>query len=444
MVPGRRRCWIDRGRAITPALLLLLGLAVGGCEEDEFTDPEVELTAFIRANHDIMAMPEQIPYPDDNPAITERIELGRLLFFDPILSGDRDVSCAHCHHPAFAWADGRDLSIGVGGEGLGPDRVRTIGDAPTEFFTPRNSPSILDTAFNRPFSGDAPHEGRMFWDGRETTLEAQALAPIRSRDEMRHDAYLAPEALTRVLLRLQDIPEYVDLFAAAFPDVAETAVQMGDARLVINGDTYSRAIAAYERELCTADSPFDQFVRGDDSALSYAQKRGLDLFWKSGCRECHSGPMFSDFSFRVTGVQPGGAGKPPIHEGGDGTDPGRYLQTAVEADRDAFRTPTLRNVALTAPYFHTGGADSGGDYQTLRQTVEFYDRGANDEGLPLERLDPSLRPLGLTPQEIDDLVAFLESLTATRLASDRVDPTVPAEVPSGLEPPEVLPPVLTW
>ena len=438
-------------RRWTLALVSLLALAVVGCGDDDTQappDPEAELTEFIRANYMLEAMPAEISYPADNPPVEERIELGRLLFFDPILSGDEDVSCGHCHHPTFAWGDGRSTSIGVGGEGLGPDRVRTIGDEPTEFFTPRNTPSCLDTAFNTPFTGDPDWDGRMFWDGRETSLEAQARAPLRSRDEMRHDAYGGPEAVTRVVQRLQAIPEYVTGFAEAFPEDYQAIVnEYGPDfdHFVINGNTYSRAVAAYERELCTADSPFDQFVRGDDAALTYQQKRGLDVFMRSGCGDCHSGPMFSDFEFKVTGVLQGGAGKPPIHEHGDGTDFGRYLQTGDDADRHAFRTPTLRNIALTGPYFHTGGEEAGGDYQTLRQVVEFYNRGGNDEGLELMRIDPDVRPLGLTEDEIDDMVAFMESLTGERLVSDLVDPTVPLTVPSGLDPPDPLTgPVLTY
>ncbi len=435
-------------------LVLIAGLFLAsGCSDSvdppdppDPLDDEAQLTARLRADHDLQATPASIPYPDNNQPNVERIALGRLLFFDPILSGDLDVACATCHHPAFAWGDGRAVSIGVGGIGIGPDRVRGIGDLPTEFTTPRNSPTVLDAAFNRPFDGDADWEGRMFWDGRTSTLEDQARAPIRSRDEMRHDVYEAAEALTVILGRLQGIDEYVQRFNTTFPLVAAEVLDQfgpGQEELVINGDTYARAIAAYERELCSADSPFDRFANGDDAALSYSQKRGLDLFFKRGCAECHSGPMFSDYEFHALGVLQDGAGKPPIHEDGDGTDFGRNLETNVIADRYAFRTPTLRNVALMGPYFHTGGLGTGGDYETLRSIVEFHMRGGNDEGLTAEELDPLVRKVELIESEVVDLIAFMESLTATRLLSDRVDPTVPATVPSGLEPPPVLPPVFS-
>ncbi len=428
---------------LMPAAILV---GIGACSNGPSSDPEAELTARLRAELPLFETPAKIPYPEDNPPLSGRIALGRLLFFDPLLSGDDDVACATCHHPAFAWADGRDVSIGVGGVGIGPDRVRGLTGAPTEFTTPRNSPTILDAAFNRPFLGDGPSEGRMFWDGRTSSLELQAQAPIRSRDEMRHDAYTAPEALLRVLEDLRSVPEYLSLFTAAFPEDAAEVLRRfgpGNEALVINGSTYSRALAAYERELCTMDSPFDRFVRGDDAALSHSQKRGLDLFFRSGCGECHSGPMFSDYEFHVLGVKQGGAGKPPLHEDGDGTDLGRYLESGAEQDRYAFRTPTLRNVALTAPYFHTGGVGFSPGYADLRAVIDFHRRGGNDEGLAPSEVDPLLRQVELSEEDVLDLVAFLESLSAERLRSDLVDPTVPTTVPSGLTPPPVLPPALT-
>ncbi len=438
----RARTWLLL--SVTAALL------VSGCSDSSDPvpnlDPEAQLTADIRANYTLYAMPTTVAYPPNNPAIDERIALGRLVFFDPILSGDGDVACATCHHPAFAWADGRDVSIGVGGEGIGPDRVQTLPAAPFEFTTPRNSPSVLDNAFYAPFPGEDPWMGVMFWDGRTTSLEEQSRNPLRSRDEMRHDAWDAPEALTRVVELMQQVPEYVQLYAAAFPDEAEAVRQQygeENLHLVINGDTYSRAIGAYERELVTTGSPFDDFVRGDDAALTYSQKRGLDLFFRKDCAECHSGPLFSDFRFHTLGVKQGGAGKPTPDEGGDGTDLGRFRESGLPEDLYAFRTPPLRNIALTAPYFHTGGIEFDGSYATLRDVLEFHQRGGNDEGLPAEYLDPLIKPVELTEQDIVDMIAFMESLTATRLASDRVDPTVPETVPSGLTPPEVLPPVFT-
>ena len=442
--------------------VLLLGLAA--CSGDDgptepVSDEEAELTALIRSSLPLEPLPDEVAYPPDNhPGETgyaARVELGRLLFFDPLLSGNDDISCGHCHHPAFAWADGRGLSIGVGGEGLGPERERrlprgTDSMAEWEFFTPRNSPTILDVGRNAPFeNGDGPWDGRMFWDGRTSGLEAQARSPLRSRDEMRADAYDMHDAVGIVIDELRAIDEYVTLFLEAFPDAMEIfGIPEGFEEFVVNGNTYSRAVAAYERELHTVDASYDDFARGDDSALTLEQKKGLLLFHQVGCVQCHAGPNFSDFEFRALGVKQGGPGKPPIHERGDGSDVGRFNATTETqldpSNRWAFRTPSLRNVALTAPYFHTGGVGTAGDadYQTLRQVVEFFDRGGNDEGLPSESVHPFVRPLGLEEDQIDALVAFLESLTASRIASDVLDPTVPESVPSGLDPPPVLPPVL--
>lgn len=422
-----------KSRNLLPLLCFIsFALLMAGCSSDDgpsgMSSEEAALTAQIRARYgpDLVPLPSEPPYPADNsPAnagYVARVELGKMLFYDPVLSGDDDVSCGHCHHPAFAWGDGRSLSIGVGGVGLGPDRVRTVppneadGLEEFEFITPRNTPTILDIAYFVPFDGGADWAGIMFWDGRTFSLEKQARAPIRSRDEMRHDAYGGPQAVQAVCDALKGIPEYVDDFKAAFPDVLQSLVdQQLPEEGVIDADTYARAMAAYEREHYTADSPFDRFARGDDTALSMAQKRGLVLFFESGCDGCHSGStpnakaLFSDFQFHALGVAQGGPGKPPMHENGDGTDLGRYRETANPADMYAFRTPPLRNVALTAPYFHTGGEGTAGDYQTLRQVIEFFNRGGNDLGISEEELHDSMVPLGLTDQDIDDLVAFLES-----------------------------------
>ena len=437
-------------------LVATLGLSLVGCSSDD--DPvggmdgaEAELTALIRADYAdlLQPLPAEPPYPADNnpstPGYAARVELGKLLFYDPLLSGDDDVSCGHCHHPAFAWSDGRALSIGVSGSGLGPDRVRTAADAEEwEFMTPRNSPTILDIAYFAPFAGGEDWQGVMFWDGRTFSLEKQARAPLRSRDEMRHDAYGGPQAVQFVCDELKAIPEYVDRFKASFPAELQALKDQGMAEdLVVDADTYARAVSAYEREHFTVDSPFDRFARGDDTALTMAQKRGLVVFADAGCGGCHGGPLFSDFRFHALGVAQGGPGKPPIHEHGDGTDLGRYRETANPADKYAFRTPTLRNVSLTPPYFHTGGQGTAGDYQTLRQVVEFFDRGGNDLGLAPEELHESMVPLGLTEEQKDDLVAFMESLSGTRIGSGLFQVGVPESVPSGLEPPENLTPVIT-
>ena len=352
--------------------------------------------------------------------------LGRLLFFDPILGGEKDVACATCHHPDLAFADGRQFSVGAGGAGLGPGRVAS-GSSITGVaigLEPRNSPTILNAAYNGDAAGQSSHLGLQFWDGRASGLEEQARIPIMSRTEMAGDAYPAEVARDSVVARLRGIEEYVELFREAFPAESE-GLPGAD---VITIDTYGRAVAAYERELVTRNSPFDRYTRGDDGALSSEQKLGLELFFtKAVCASCHGGPMFSDFRFHVLGVPQEGDGKDLL----PGDDTGREEHTLNPLDRYAFRTPTLRNVELTAPYMHDGA------FATLDAVVRFYDQGASPRhpGVGDALVDPFVRdPLGLTNQEVAALVAFLKALTDPGSALDPMLLAVPESVPSGLEP----------
>jgi cytochrome c peroxidase len=350
------------------------------------------------------------------------VALGRLLFWDPILSGHRDVACATCHHPDFAYADGRDISLGVGAVGLGPARAdRSNGAMPA---MRRNSQTILNTAFNgddrRRGRGRGRRRGRalggipvavnqagapMFWDSRARSLEAQALEPIKALEEMRGTAYSEAEALNRVVARLRDVPEYVDLFREAFGEDAE-----------IDASRLGQAIAAFERTLVATNSPFDRFQAGDPTALTAAQQRGLTAFRNADCDQCHDGPMLSDFDLHAEGV-----GEHP---------------TVAEADtgdgRFRFRTPTLRNVALTAPYMHNG------TLATLEDVLRFYDDGRSlNPNVSTGRrrggvaqLDRNFRGVNdMTDAEMRDIVAFLEALT-----DPDFDRTIPARVPSGLPP----------
>lgn len=270
-------------------------------------------------------------------APVDRAELGRLLFWDPILSGPRDVACASCHHPDFAYADGRDLSLGAGAVGLGPERVSAAGAVMP--VVKRNAPTIVNTAFNgldrrRRRRGDdrSPRtvdstRAPMFWDNRLRSLEAQALAPLETREEMRGDAYPQEVAVDSVVARLRAIPEYRRLFEEAFGTGAEiTAARLAE------------AIAEFERTLTAMDSPVDRFRAGDTTALTSQQRRGMEECDDAGCDRCHEGPMFSDFDLRAEGV----AEHPLLTEADTGG--GRFR----------FRTPSLRNVALTAPYMHNG------------------------------------------------------------------------------------------
>jgi len=289
------------------------------------------------------------PVPTDNPLTAARVALGRRLFFDPILSADRSVACASCHLPRFAFASPDRVSVGIRGQ-------RGI----------RNAPSLLNVAYAAP----------LFWDGRAPTLEQQALLPIQNPAEL-------GSKLDAVVARLQADAEYARDFSAAYGGPASRV-------------SLARALASFQRVLLSGNSPVDRFRASDSSALTTEQRQGLWLFESKGrCWRCHSGRNFTDNRFHNTGVS---WGRAPL-------DLGRFAVTHKQADRGRFKTPTLRNVALTAPYMHDGSLPD------LKQVVEFYNRGAGAN----EHLDPLLRPLNFSPQEVAQLVAFLGALTGAPL-----------------------------
>lgn len=332
----------------------------------------------------VSALPAFVPEPHDNPRTDAKVELGRLLFWDPILSGNHDVACATCHHPAHAYADGRDVSIGVDGSGLGPARRPGSGSQPIE----RNSMTILDVAWNglgvdTPIA--VPAEAPVFWDSREHSLETQALKPLQNAQEMRGDAFTEQEILPELERRLSATPEYLARFDEVFGVGA------------VNRESIGRALAAFERTLVARGSSFDRYMGGDEDALSQAAKRGLVALIESGCTRCHSGPMFSDFKLHRLGV-PTPAGRDP--DLGDGN--GR------------FRTPSLRNVMRTGPFMHDGSLT------TLKQVFEFYTEVDKS-------LDPDLEDL--EPAGLDDIMVFLHALS-----DGDFDRSIPSEVPSGLPP----------
>jgi cytochrome c peroxidase len=346
-------------------------------------------------------------------------ELGRILFWDPILSGGRDIACASCHHPDYGYADGRQLSLGSGSAGLGPARLDTTGGAIP--VVKRNSPTILNVGFNgvddnrrrrQQFDGTIASVNQanapMFWDNRLRSLELQALEPIKALEEMRGMAYPEQEALDIVVARLQAVPEYVALFENAFGQGAPiTAPRIGE------------AIAAFERTLVAMNSPFDRFRAGDANALTPQQQRGMAEFDNAGCDRCHDGAMFSDFDLHAEGVAEHPLLAAPDEGGG----------------RFRFRTPSLRNVALTAPYMHNGMLE------TLEDVLRFYDNGRSENPDVLNggrrrqggndgvaRLDRDFQRVdNMSEREMEDIIAFLEALTDTDF-----DRTIPARVPSGL------------
>jgi cytochrome c peroxidase len=341
-------------------------------------------TLVVPPERAVSALPAFVSEPSDNPGSAAKVELGRLLFWDPILSGHRDVACATCHHPSHAYADGRDVSVGVDGSGLGPARRPGPRSQPIR----RNSMTILDVAWNglgvtTPLV--TPAQAPMFWDGRERSLETQALKPIENREEMRGDAFTEHEIVPELLRRLSAIPEYVTRFEAVFGPGALNRANIG------------RALAAFERTLVARASSFDRYMAGDEAALSQAAKRGLVALVESGCTRCHSGPMFSDFKLHRLGL-PTPPGLTP--DDGDGT--GR------------FRTPSLRNVTRTGPFMHDGS------FKTLQQVFEFYTEVDKS-------LDPDLADLA--PAGLDDITALFEALS-----DGHFDRAIPAQVPSGLPP----------
>lgn len=309
--------------------------------------------------------------PVDNPTTVEKVELGRLLFFDPVLSEDNDISCATCHHPAYGFADGLPVALGRGAQGVGPGRAGGIA-------LERNTPGLWNVGY----------ASILFWDGREESLEEQTLAPLMHRDEM---GATDSETLVAELAQVEGYPER---FEDAFGDG-------------LNIQNVQRALAAFQRTLVSNDSPFDRYAAGDVNALTPQQRRGLALF-RSGatrCFECHAAPTFSTVSLRVIGVPD--------------DDPGGGAISDVVPD-GAFKVPSLRNIALTAPYMHDGSL------ATLEEVVAFYAEGG---GRPhgMENVDHFVSGFDLTKQEQSDLVAFLLALTdESRL------PETPQEVPSGL------------
>jgi cytochrome c peroxidase len=327
-----------------------------------------------------------------------------LLFWDPILSGAEDVACATCHHPEFGYAENLDISIGVNGIGLGS--TRHFGSPNSIPFVQRNSQTILNTAFNGIDSEGRydPNTAPMFWDLRAEGLEAQALLPIITFEEMRGNAFSEEDAIDTVLDRLRAIPEYQTAFAAAFG---------GDQ--AITSDNLGKALAAFQRTLVTTDSPFDRYMRGDLNAMSRLQIEGMRQFERIGCAECHSGPMFSDYKLHVLGV-PDNRKLPESDRGFERT----Y----------AFRTASLRNLAYTAPYMHSGV------FSTLDDVLDFYDgggrggrRGRRNRTVDRDQLDPLFRRLGDVDDEEREIIAFLGALN-----DDSFDRTIPTTVPSGLHP----------
>lgn len=279
-------------------------------------------------------LPEIAEHPEDNPGLPERIDLGHKLFFEPKLSRSGIISCNTCHVVGAAGVDSRQVAIGEGAR---------VGS--------RNSPTVFNAAFLE----------SQFWDGRAPTLEEQAKGPIQAHVEMD----LTPEEAVE---RLREVG-YEPYFAAAFPGEEDP----------LTFDNIARAIAAFERTLITPGSAFDRYLEGDTTALTPLQKEGLRIFQSAGCLGCHNGVLL------------GGNGFAAFSHVEGSEDVGRAAVTGREEDRYVFRIAPLRNVALTAPYFHDGSAATLDEAVSIMGWVQLQRR--------------------FTPQEVDALVAYLESLT---------------------------------
>ena len=308
------------------------------------------------------------PFPaiSGEPPTAERAALGRLLFFDPVLSREGSLSCAHCHRPDRGLTDGLPTALGHGGAPL-----------------PRNTPTLYNAAF----------KARLMWDRRAASLEEQVLLPLFAADELNADP-------PQLLAQLAAIPEYVLRFAAAFPEEPQP----------ISIANLARALAAFQRTLISSDSRFDRYARGERRALSARERNGLTLFRSlaTRCFECHRLPTFEAPLAISIGVP--------------SPDPGVAAISGLVAQRGFFSVPSLRNVALTAPYMHDGSL------ATLEEVVAFYRAGGGlAKGVPAAQLHEFVRPLALSDSDAADLVAFLRALT-----DESARPAIPERVPSGL------------
>ena len=343
---------------------------VGACGRPVVTSTPVERpVGQAIAIHAPLGLPP-VPIPTGNPPTSATIALGRRLFYEVKLSADASLACASCHNPTLGFSDGRKDSTGVGGK-LGH----------------RNAPTVLNAAYSP----------RQFWDGRAPSLEEQAGGPIANPIEMNqaHDVCVS---------KLDSDPSYKAAFESAFGPGPVTIGKLED------------ALASFERTLISGNSRFDRYQYGGDKhALKAAEIRGLEIFRdekRGDCASCHTigdkYALFTDGKFHNIGVG--------VNDEGDLVDLGRYDETKVDADKGAFKTPTLRNIAATAPYMHDGSL------KTLKDVVEFYAGGGNSNPY----LDPKIKTIHLSGLERADLVAFLESLTGD--APQDSGPPTPAQM----------------
>lgn len=313
----------------------------------------------LRGEDDFPLGLKKLVWPEDNKHTAEKVALGKQLYFDKRLSKDNTISCASCHDPKKGWSNGEAFATGVRGQVGG-----------------RSSPTIINSAYQE----------LQFWDGRAKLLEGQALGPIQNPIEM-------DMPLDEVVAKLNKIEGYKKQFQKVFGTE-------------VTADGIAKAIAAFERTVLSGDAPYDRFKAGETKALTESAQRGMKVFFgKAHCSACHVGPNFTDGGFHNVGVGME-LEKPDI---------GREELSKQGGDRGAFKTPTLREIARTAPYMHNGA------HKTLEEVVEYYDKG----GFACETLDEEIYPLKLTPEEKADLVTFLKEGLSSKKYPDVEPPKLP-------------------
>ena len=346
-----------KGGPVEDDIVLLRKLYSSG---DQKQWPKAELKGEAKKNFKDIGVLEKVVYPADNPYSDAKRDLGKVLFFDPRLSVSGQIACASCHEPQLAWGDSKQLANGH-------DRR----------FGKRNAMTILNTGFY----------DKLFWDGRASSLEDQARFPVKDHLEMNMD-------LTGLEDRIQKVKGYGPLFQKAF----------GDDKISL--DRIFQSIANFERTITSKRSRFDEFISGKADALKDEEVLGLHLFrTKAGCINCHNTPLFSDNKFHNDGQ---------TLFGGSKEDLGRYNITGNKEDVGLFRTPSLRDVVFTGPWFHHG------DFTTLKDVVLFYHLGnpapiqkkylgVRDSILP--KTSPLLSKLNLSDKEIDAVVSFMGAVS---------------------------------
>ena len=316
---------------------------LGGCTDAAKTSKNVDADAIAEAKQKFQPLGE-MPIPANNSMSPAKIALGETLFKDPRLSGNNTVSCMTCHNPGLGFSNGTPVSAGIEGK-LGT----------------RNSLSVLNAGYHTSF----------FWDGRAKTLEEQALGPIENPVEM-------DQNLDELIKELKGVADYQQKFKKVFNDE-------------ITKDNLAKAIAAYERTIVMDKTPFDDYLAGNEEAISKEAKQGMVLFaGKANCMVCHGGPTLSDNQFHNIGIS--------------SDDPGLLNVTKKDEDRGKFRTPQLRGLMYTAPFMHNG------QFKTIKEVVSFYNKGGDNTPNQSEQI----KPLNLTKEEEKALVAFLESLSGDK------------------------------